>query len=333
MAESVKRVVGQGQEHPVGRTEDAHTLTEPAVNPMSSSPLEPHEVRFPSGGVHCAASFYRPLGVGPFPVVVLAHGLGGTRAMRLPAFAERFTAAGYACLVFDYRHFGDSDGHPRQILDIGKQLEDWKAAIAHVRSLGDVNPAQVILWGTSFGGGHVLATAAEDRQIAAVISQCPFTDGLSSSLAMNPLTSLKVTALALRDRIGAWLGADPVTITTAGKPGDVALMNAPDVHAGHLALLPPGSTIPNYVAARFALDIIRYSPGRKTPQIQAPVLFCVCDNDTVAPAKATLRHANRTPRKEIKRYADSHFEIYVGQAFERVVKDQLDFLRRSVPAR
>ncbi len=40
------------------------------------------------------------------------------------------------------------------------------------------------MWGTSFGGGHVIVTAAEDRRIAAVIAQCPFTDGLASSLAI-----------------------------------------------------------------------------------------------------------------------------------------------------
>ena len=303
------------------------------VGSTRSNPLEPTDLRFPSAGLQCAASFYRPLGAGPFPVIVMAHGLGGTRTMRLPAFAERFVAAGYACLVFDYRHFGESEGTPRQLLDIGRQLEDWKAAVAFARTLPEVDAEKLVIWGTSFGGGHVLSTAADDPAIAAVISQCPFTDGLASSLAMNPLLSLKITARALRDRIGAALGAAPVMVPLAGHPGETALMNAPDVWAGYLALKPDGAEIPNEVAARFALDIIRYYPGRKAARIQAPVLFCVCDNDTVAPAKATLRHAGRAPRKEIRRYPDGHFEIYVGAAFERVVADQLDFLRRTVPVR
>ena len=299
---------------------------------LNNDLLAPKTVQFLSGGLRCSADFYRPLGAGPFPVVVMAHGLGGTRKMRLPAFAERFAAAGYACLVFDYRHFGDSEGEPRQLLDIGRQLEDWKAAIAHARSLGDIDPKRVVIWGTSFGGGHVLATAADDDQLAAVISQCPFTDGLSSGLAMNPVTSVKVTTLALRDRIGAWFGAQPVNVALAAQPGQTALMNAPDAYAGYLALQPADAPMaPNHVAARFALDIIRYYPGRKTARIKAPVLFCVCDTDTVAPAKATLRHASRTPRHEIKHYADGHFEIYVGEAFERVVRDQIDFLKRTVP--
>src|SRR5689334_9123281 len=92
-------------------------------------------VEFESGrqGEHCRAWLYEPEGKGPFPVIVMAHGLGGVKEMRLDAFAERFSMAGYACLVFDYRHFGTSDGHPRQLLDISRQLEDWSCAIAFAR--------------------------------------------------------------------------------------------------------------------------------------------------------------------------------------------------------
>lgn len=295
--------------------------------------LAPTTTQFSSGGLKCTADFFRPSGAGPFPVIVMAHGLGGTRNMRLPAYAERFAAAGYACLVFDYRHFGDSEGGPRQLIDVKRQLEDWKSAVLYARSLGDVDPNRVILWGSSFSGGHVLSTAAEDHKVAAVISQGLFTDGLASSLAMEPIVSAKLSILAVADRVGALFGAKPIMVPVAGRPGDTALMTAPDGYDGYYNLLPPGATANNSAAARVALDIIRYYPGRKTPKIQAPVLFQVCNSDSVAPAKKTLSHANRTPRKEIKRYDYGHFDIYVGDAFEHVVTDQLDFLKRTVPRR
>lgn len=290
------------------------------------------DVQFSSQGQQCSAWLYLPAGARPAPVIVMAHGLGGTREMRLDAFAERFCAAGYACLVFDYRHFGSSEGEPRQLLDVQKQLQDWKAAAAFARSRKEVDGRRLVLWGTSFSGGHVLSTAADDGQVTAVIAQCPFTDGLASALALNPLSSMRVTALALRDQIGAWLGAAPVMVETAGKPGATALMTAPDA-LDYLKLLPAGAeaSFPNYVAARFGLQIIRYFPGRKTAKITCPVLFCVCETDSVAPAAATLRHARRAPQGEIKLYPEGHFDIYVGAAFERVVIDQIEFLQRMVP--
>jgi hypothetical protein len=57
----------------------------------------------------------------------------------------------------------------------------------------------------------------------------------------------------------------------------------------------------------------------------------VCETDSVAPAKATLRHARKAPRGEIKLYPEGHFDIYVGDAFERVVADQIRFLTTHVP--
>ena len=286
------------------------------------------DVQFTSGGVTCRAWFYE--GKPGAPVVVLGHGLGGVRTMRLDAFAERFAAEGYSCLVFDYRHFGDSDGEPRQLLDIDRQLQDWAAAIAYARTRGS---GRVVLWGTSFGGGHVIVAAARDGDIAAVVSQCPFTDGLASALATNPLVAAKVTLRALGDRVRGTIGRTPRMIPLAGRPGSTALMSTPDALDGYLALLPEAGTFRNEVFARVGLDIPLRRPGRHASNVTCPILFSVCETDSVAPAKATLRHAARAPRGEVRLYPEGHFAIYVGEAFERVVADQIEFLLRCAPVR
>ncbi|AYJ51349.1 alpha/beta hydrolase [Rhodococcus sp. P1Y] len=286
------------------------------------------DVQFTSGGVTCRAWFYE--GTPGAPVVVLGHGLGGVRTMRLDAFAERFAAEGYSCLVFDYRHFGDSDGEPRQLLDIDRQLQDWAAAIAYARTRGS---GRVVLWGTSFGGGHVIVAAARDGDIAAVVSQCPFTDGLASALATNPLVAAKVTLRALGDRVRGTIGRTPRMIPLAGPPGSTALMSTPDALDGYLALLPEAGTFRNEVFARVGLDIPLRRPGRHASKVACPILFSVCETDSVAPAKATLRHAARAPRGEVRLYPEGHFAIYVGEAFERVVADQIEFLLRCAPVR
>ena len=292
------------------------------------------EVHFPSGDAKCQAWLYLPEGPMPHPVIVMAHGVGGIRQMRLDAYAERFAAAGYACLVFDYRHFGASGGEPRQLLDIKLQLADWAAAIAYARSRADLDPARVVLWGTSFGGGHVIVAAARDGNVAATISQCPFTDGLASVLAMDPRTSVKVTARAVRDLIAAGLGRPPVMVPTAGPPGSAALMTAPDAVPGYLGLVDDearAAGFDNQVAARVVLNIVRHRPGRKAKKVNCPILFAVCETDSVAPAKATLRHARTAPRGEIRLYPAGHFDIYLGDRFETNVTDQLAFLTNHVP--
>jgi pimeloyl-ACP methyl ester carboxylesterase len=291
------------------------------------------DIDFPSGDGTCGAWLYtsqRP-GSDLNPIIVLAHGLGGVREMGLDAFATRFSGAGYQCLVFDYRHFGASSGDPRQLLDIKRQLEDWASAVAFARTLDGVDPDKVVLWGTSFGGGHVLRTAARDRRIAAVISQCPFTDGLASSLAIPPRTSVKVLGRAVRDRIRSLRGRTPLMVPTYGPPGSTALMTSPDTVAGIEALIPPGFDLRSDVAARFALDIIRYHPGRDARTISCPAHFAVCQDDSVAPTKATLRHVSKAPRGEVRLQQGGHFDIYVGEDFEANVTQQLAFLAHHVP--
>ena len=288
------------------------------------------DVWFDSGDDRISAWLYRPASNDATPLLVMAHGLGAVRTMRLDAYAERFSAAGCACLVFDYRNFGDSEGEPRQVLDIGMQLADWAAAVAHARTLPGIDHDRIGIWGTSFGGGHVITTAARLPGIAAVVAQCPFTDGIASLRAINPLTTARITAQAVRDVVGSRLGRPPVLIPTAGKPGELACMTAPDAYPGYLGLMPDGGQVRNEIAARIGLQVATYRPGRHTAKIGCPILFCVCETDSVAPAGPTLRYAAKAPRGEVKVYPEGHFAIYVDEAFERVVADQLAFLDKHL---
>jgi dienelactone hydrolase len=297
---------------------------------METLMAQREDVEFRSGDDRISAWLYRPAGGDAPPILVMAHGLGAVRTMRLDAYAERFSAAGYACLVFDYRNFGDSEGRPRQLLDIGMQLADWSAAVAHARTLEGIDHNRIGVWGTSFGGGHVIATAARVPGIRAAVAQCPFTDGVASVRTLSPAIFGRIGALAARDIVAARFGRSPVMIPAAGKPGEVALMNAPDAYPGYLRLVPEGQAVPNEVAARFALKVIAYRPGRQAAKIGCPILFCVCEADSVAPSVPTLRYAAKAPRAEVRMYPEGHFEIYVGDAFERVVADQLAFLDRHL---
>lgn len=297
------------------------------------------DVLFPSGDARCAAWLYEPDGgAAPLtahqpkhPIIVMAHGLAGVKEERLDAFAERFAEAGYACLVFDYRHFGASEGEPRQLLSVRRQREDWRSAIAHARALPSVDSDRVILWGSSFSGGHVLSVGAEDARVAAVIAQCPFTSGIASTLRVPPLTSMKLTALALADVVSAARRRDPVMVPAYGEPGEVALMTAPDAKPGMEGIMPPGQKVRSDVAARFALDLAKDMPGRAARKLTCPAHITICEKDTVAPAGPTKRFAAQAPRGEVALLNTGHFDIYVGEEFERNIANQLAFLKRNVP--
>ena len=66
---------------------------------------------FSSGGVRCAVAVYRPDSVEEAcPTIVMGHGFGTPRAVALYVYADAFARAGYGVVVFDYKHFGESEG-------------------------------------------------------------------------------------------------------------------------------------------------------------------------------------------------------------------------------
>jgi uncharacterized protein len=287
------------------------------------------DVAFPSSGDECRAWLFMPDAERP-PLVILGHGLGATREYGLEPFAGRFADAGIAALAFTYRHFGDSGGQPRQLLDIDRQLDDWAAALAYARSLDQIDTARIALWGTSFGGGHVLVAAERDGDVAAVVSQCPFTDGLAATRAASPRSVVRAIVPALRDEVARLRNKPPVLVPLVGPHGSAALMTSPDSEPGYRALIPPDGDFHNGVAARFMLRVGLHRPGRSARKVKAPILFCICDTDAVAPAETALRYAATAPRGEVKRYPVGHFDIYLGEPFDHAVGDQTEFLVRHL---
>jgi dienelactone hydrolase len=303
------------------------------MSTASTATFTREDVTFESHGTSCAAWLYRPAGVEAPPIIVMAHGFAAVRGMRLDAYAERFAQAGFASLVFDYRGFGDSDGQPRRVLSVPMQHQDWRAAVAYARTLPGVDSSRVVAWGTSFAGGHALHLAAEDHGIAAVVAQIPHVSGPAAVRSVPVRVSTRLIAAGLRDAIGAALGRSPYRLPAVGKPGEIAMMTAPD--AWPLARRLAAADLPrfdreNSVAARIALWIATYSPGRRASRITAPTLVQIALNDIVTPVKVAKKAASRIPSSTVKTYDCSHFEPYLDPYFDSVVGDQIDFLTRAL---
>jgi fermentation-respiration switch protein FrsA (DUF1100 family) len=206
--------------------------------------------------------------------VVISHGLGAIKEMGLDRYAERFCAGGLAVLAFDYRHFGASDGEPRQLLDIERQLADWAAAVGYARGLEGVDPARIALWGSSSGGGHAITAGARDGHVAAVIAQCPFTSGPASVRAMGLRTTVRVVTRALLDEASRLSRRDGVRVKLVGPPGSTGLMTAPDAVPGYRRLLPEGVPFDDEVLAQFALQVGFYHPASEMRRVGCPLLVC-----------------------------------------------------------
>ncbi|NIO03529.1 MAG: alpha/beta fold hydrolase [Proteobacteria bacterium] len=292
------------------------------------------DVSFEVKGMSLSAWLYLPENVStPLPCIIMGHGFGGIKDMGLEPYAIRYQEAGFAVLAFDYRHFGESDGEPRQLVWIPYQLEDWLAAITYARGLKEIDPARIALWGTSMSGGHVIVTAAKDKNIACVSAQCPGLDGHASGEMISKREGigyiLRMIMHGQRDLVRSWLGLSPHKIPIVGKPGSIACLTTPDAYDAFGKLAPENFI--NEVCARIILRANKYRPVKHAQNVRCPVLLPICDNDNLTPISAAEEtERNLGKYAEVKHYPIGHFDIYIGDNFERSVSDQLGFFEKHL---
>jgi hypothetical protein len=295
-------------------------------------------VSFKSGKVNLQGYLYLPgaSAVRPAPCVVLAHGFSGTMD-RLEAHATHFADGGIAALIFDYRNFGESEGEPRQLVEIGGQQHDIRSAVEYVRSRSEIDPERVALWGNSLGGGHVFAVAADDPRIAAVIAQIPyngFPKRKETRRGSGRKSEVKLAAAIFWDALRAKLHLKPYYIQMVGGPGELAVAAGED--ADRMKEFLSGGNLKtlwkNEVAPRALLPMARFKPSTFAPRVQAPVLVCAAEHDLV-PLETVRPLADLAPRGELRVFPGTHFDYYLDAGFRgRVLEQQLAFLQQHLAA-
>lgn len=297
------------------------------------------EVEFEAGGERCAGWLHLPEGTGPHPCVVMLHSTAGLRQMR--CYAERgeaFAAAGVATLQFDCRGFGASGGEPRQLFDVRRQAEDLEAALSLARQHEEIDAEGLALWGASASCAQVLAAAAGDSDIRAVVCLTPFVPGRATQRsAETPILHLARAAFA--DRLRMAIGREPKGVAVGGEPGTTAILVREDAAAREAAMLPPeaklddsgnraklpgGIVWENRVVLRPRLRTPH--PLRLARKVGAPLLVVAGEHDTLCPLGPASELADRAPRADLKTLPHGHFDLYNGAS----IPIERDFLARTL---
>ncbi|OXR41165.1 hypothetical protein B7C42_06761 [Nocardia cerradoensis] len=298
------------------------------------------QVDFASGGTTCDAWFFEGAAESPFdgpegrPVVVMAHGFGGTKDSGLEPFAQRLAAAGLAVFAFDYRGFGASAGEPRQRVSMAAQAEDYRAALSAAARQPGVDPNRLVAWGISLSGGHALTVSADRSDICAVVALVPLVNGLAAGRVafaqVGAAAIAKSTVSSVRSALAGRFGGNRVMMPLVGRPGEHAALTADGYYESYTALA--GPTWRNEVDAAIGLELGNYRADRRAARITAPVLMQIADFDRAAPAHAAAKAAFAA-RAEVRHYPCDHFDIFAGNDwFEPAVDHQVHFLTRHLAA-
>ncbi len=158
----VSWIISERVLHPPRKVED-HTLED--------FELPAREVTFLSRDGTKLAGWFVPAGGAPSPGIVLSHGHGRSRSELLP-HANFLHQAGYAVLVFDYRHRGESEG--TEVTMGLREQDDLQGAIDHIVVQPEVDARHIGVAGLSMGSVVALLVAARDERIRTIVAECPY---------------------------------------------------------------------------------------------------------------------------------------------------------------
>ncbi|CEL11630.1 Putative DltD N-terminal domain protein [Aspergillus calidoustus] len=260
----------------------------------------------------------------------MAHGFAAHKEMGLRPFAEYFTSnLRIACLAYDNRCIGASDGEPRREILPALQISDYSDAITFAQSLPEVDAEKIAIWGSSFSGGHVLTVGAVDRRVKAVISQVPLTSGWDTFHRLNRADLVPgLNQLFADDRQARARGEEPRRIPVVDKnPQARSFLPSSDSYNGYISAEPLGWK--NDVTLKSLEAFRAYEPAALIQHIApAPLLMIVMDNDVVTPTDIALEaFARAREPKQLHMLPGGHFDPYSGPLFTKNVPVQAKFLQ------
>jgi fermentation-respiration switch protein FrsA (DUF1100 family) len=186
-------------------------------NPAMTSPSR---VNFLSRGIKIVGDLYKPSLEAPDrkgAAIVVAHPWTSVKEQSSGLYARLLAEKGFIALAYDAAYQGESEGEPRYLEDPAQRVEDIKAAVTILTSLGGVNAERIGVLGICASGGYACNAAQTDLRIksAAIISAvCVGTmarEGLPKGSSSLEVLKGQLAAVA-KDRAGEVKGEQPTMI-------------------------------------------------------------------------------------------------------------------------
>jgi uncharacterized protein len=246
----------------------------------------------------------------------MAHGYSAVKEMYLDRYAEVFAEAGIGSVVFDNRNFGASDGEPRQEIDPGQQIRDYRDAITWASDLPEVDAERIGIWGSSYSGAHVLVVGAIDRRVKCVVAQVPLISGHANARRLIRADFIaQVQAACLEDRKARYQGKPPgmIPVVSENPMGPAVLPTADSWQWFTETARIRAPAWRNEVTLRSVEMFLEYEPGAHIAHISpTPLMVVVALGDHLTVADEALAAYERALEpKRLVTLPGGHFDAYV----------------------
>jgi len=295
-------------------------------------------VEFPSEGAVLRGLLYLPESQpgDRLPLVVMAHGTTATVSMAIDKYAEAFSRAGLAVLLYDHRNFGRSDGEPRQEINPWIQSRGYLDAVTFAGTLACVDPGRIALWGDSYTGGQVIVVGAMDERVRVVVAQVPVIGANPPDRVPDRATfDVVMEVMARGDVRGSPETIEgPMPVVSSDQAGTPSLLKPIQafrwfIDYGGRA----GSRWLNTVTRVLPPTPAPFHPALSAPFLTVPTLMMVAPDDEMPGANygvARLAYDLLPGPKEWYDIAGGHFGLlyWPSELFDEASRVQTEFIKR-----
>jgi hypothetical protein len=146
------RSMASNQQHPAGAEiarDPSAALTRSAGTGNHSTKENPvkRTINFDRDGVALVGDLFTPAGFdesGNYPAVIVQGSFTSVKEQMAGTYAEKFAEQGFVTLTFDYSHYGQSEGLPRQFESPAEKLADLQAAVTYLLDLPYVDAVGMV---------------------------------------------------------------------------------------------------------------------------------------------------------------------------------------------
>jgi alpha-beta hydrolase superfamily lysophospholipase len=207
-----------------------------------------------------------------------------------------------------------------------RRVEDFIDSITFLSNNPLVDPEKITLWGLCFDGNIMLAVAATDRRVAAVISIAPMID-----VTGDPERHPAILELALADRASQLAGEEPMYLPLVDEDGIMPLGQVSGL--GFFTTM-QGMNLPveNRATVQSYMRGLSWSILHLLPKISpTPVYMLTPERDQVYPAERQTEAFEMLgePKEQFVVEGKDHFNWMFGDV-EGVFGRQLDFLKKHL---
>ncbi|MEU0030804.1 alpha/beta hydrolase [Streptomyces sp. NPDC006335] len=276
------------------------------------------KINFDRDGLTLVGDLFTPDGFnnnGHYQAVIVQGSLSSVKEMMSSTYARKFAEQGFVALAFDYAHYGESAGAPRQFESPAEKLSDLQAAVTYLSEQPYVDAVGMVGVCTSASNGTYLA--AEDPRVKGFATVAAFLadedtfkgtygeDGIARRLADADAARHKFERTGKATIIPVYSETDRKAANYSPRPGNY------DYYTN-----PARGGVPQYKNefdvsswdTWFSLD-----PLSQAPKVTTPTMVVHSDGSAF-PAKAKALYESVQGEKELVWADGTHYDYYDSPA-------------------